>query len=88
MTAAMNQLHRIVAGKIRQGPRIQFQANIEHRRRLALHDRTTAQMRLDVDIMLRHHANQGLTQPRRRLGTQIGLAHETCRWNDSDRHHR
>ena len=44
MAAAMNQFNRVVAGEIRNGCRIQINADVMQRRRLALENGATAQV--------------------------------------------
>ncbi|WP_237251642.1 hypothetical protein [Thioalkalivibrio nitratireducens] len=76
MRAGVHLLDRIGARKLPQCLRVQVDANIAQRRRLALHDRPTTEMGFDVGVVRRHQGNDRLAQPDRRLRTEIA-AHRT-----------
>ena len=65
--APVDELDRVVAAETLDRPCVQINADVPERGWLALHDRRAAQMRLDVDVVRRHHRDQRLAQPRRGL---------------------
>ncbi len=71
------EIDRIVTRKACQCPLIEIDADIAQRQWLALHDRPTTEVRLDVGLVRRHHRDNGLTQAGGRLGSEV-CAH-SCR---------
>ncbi len=76
MTAAVYQLHRIVATEPLDGTDVKVNADVAQRPGLSPHDGTIAQMRLDEGRMRRHQRDQRLAQPARRLGPETHITHE------------
>ena len=62
--APVHPLDQVVAAEALDRPCVQIDADVPERGWLALHDRPAAQMRLDVDVVRRHHRDQRLAQPR------------------------
>ena len=62
MRAAMHLLDRIVTLEPGQWSRIKIDGNIAQRRWLALHDRPTPKMGLNVGVVWRHQGNDRLAQ--------------------------
>ena len=69
--AAVHPLHRIVALESLERALIAADADVAQRGELALHDRPTAQMTLDRGLVRGHQRDDRLTQPRRRLRSEI-----------------
>ena len=71
MGTAVHELDRVVALERIERARIEVDADVAQRRRLAPHDGAPTEMGLDVGAVRRHHRNQGLTQPRGRLRPEV-----------------
>ena len=68
--APVDPLDRVVAAETLDRTCVQVDADVPESRRLAPHDRTATQMRLDVDVVRRHHRDQRLAQSRCRLRSE------------------
>ena len=73
-TPPIDEVHWVGALESGKGPQIDVDADIVQRRRISLHDRPTAKVRLYVGVMRRHHGDDGLAQPGGCLRTKI-MAH-------------
>ena len=71
----VDQFHRIGAFEVIDRFRVQVDTDVAQGWRLTLHDRTSAQMRLNVSVMRRHHRNDRLAQTRCCLRTKITHRH-------------
>ncbi len=74
--------------QLTNGARVNFNADAPLRRRLALHDVTTAQMRFDVNALRWHPPDNGLAQPGRGFGVEVCVVHLNLVCIQSCPHHR
>jgi hypothetical protein len=76
--AALYQLYRIITLKPGQGFRVKINTDVTQGSGLALHNRASAQVRLNIGIMRRHHGDDCLTQTRCCLRSKITHCYESC----------
>ena len=68
---AVDLLDGVVARETRQCPRVEVDADVVQRRRLALHDRPAAEVSLDIGVVRRHQGDDRLAQAGGRLRAKV-----------------
>ena len=81
--AAVNELDGIRALELIERPRIEVDADVAQRRRLAPHDGPSTEMGLDVGVVRGHHRDEGLTQPRGGLRPEVAHLRRSHRLDGS-----
>jgi hypothetical protein len=71
MGAAVVLLDRVVASKPGKAPGMEVDSDVVQRQRLALHDRTTAQVGFDRGVVRRHQGDDRLAQAGGRLRSKV-----------------